>query len=157
MSKTKVGGILQWPRLAAISILGIADQPGIAAAVMRALGQEHINVQFVVQCIDEQRQDHIVVCIDRVDLGRAEPATQTAAHSVGAQSVEVLPDVCTVAIFGPDFRLRPGIAADMFAALAGNDINIIAISTSISTVSCVIQEQHAAAAMEALQAAFELP
>lgn len=157
MKKVKLGGIIQNPYLSALRILGIADRPGIAATVLSALGQARINVPFIAQCIDMYGQDHICLCVDRDDLEAARPLVEEAARSVGAQSVQQDKAVSVVSIFGPDFRERPGIAATMFSALASKGINILAISTSISTVSCVIEAQNLQAAVEALQEAFEMP
>jgi len=157
MKKTKIGGIIQNRRLAALWILGIADRPGIAATVLNALGRERINVQFIVQCIDSQQQDHICLCVEREDLEVARSLAKQAADTVGAQTVEETPAVSIVSIFGPDFRERPAIAGTMFNALSTRNINILAISTSISTVSCVIEEQYLDEAVESLKQTFELP
>jgi aspartokinase len=67
------------------------------------------------------------------------------------------PEAAIVSIFGPDFRERPGIAGAMFKALADNGINILAISTSISTVSCVIASDDLENGLNALRATFDLP
>ena len=67
------------------------------------------------------------------------------------------PEVAIVSIFGPDFRERPGIAGTMFDALAAEDVNIMAISTSISTVSCVIESKALETALDALRETFDLP
>jgi aspartate kinase len=67
------------------------------------------------------------------------------------------PEVAIVSIFGPDFRERPGIAGTMFDALAGQGINILAISTSISTVSCVIGSDDLEMALISLRQTFDLP
>jgi aspartokinase len=65
--------------------------------------------------------------------------------------------VAIVSIFGPDFRERPGIAGSMFDALAASGINIMAISTSISTVSCVIESDELEAGLNSLRDTFDLP
>jgi aspartokinase len=67
------------------------------------------------------------------------------------------PEAAIVSIFGPDFRERPGIAGTMFDALAAEEINILAISTSISTVSCVIESAALEAALNSLRKTFDLP
>ncbi len=77
--------------------------------------------------------------------------------TVAAQDIVHDASVGLVSIFGPDFRQRPGIAGEMFAALGQADINIQAISTSISTISCVIQATHVPEAVRALQDTFEMP
>jgi aspartokinase len=157
MGKIKIGGIIQTPRLAALSILGVADRPGIAAEVLNALGERHISIQFIAQLIDSQRQDHLCLCMARDELRAGLALAQAAAQKIGAQTVECIEEASLISIFGPDFRERPGIAGTMFAALAARDINILAISTSISTVSCVIEARHLAQAVEALKQTFELP
>ena len=66
-------------------------------------------------------------------------------------------DVALISVFGPDFRERPGIAGTMFSALGERGINILVISTSISTLSCVIDADCLEGAIEAVQETFELP
>ncbi len=62
-----------------------------------------------------------------------------------------------ISIFGPDFRERPGIAGTMFSALGAREINILAISTSISTVSCVIDIDRLGDAVDAMRETFDMP
>lgn len=157
MSKTKIGGIIQNTHLAAVRVSGISDRPGVAAAVLTALGRHGISAQFIVQCIDLASQDHIVVCVDRDHTDQAFALVQSAAEMLQARHVDLIREVSLISIFGPDFRERPGIAGAMFAALADRGINIFAISTSISTVSCVINRQDTPAALEAISNTFELP
>jgi len=66
------------------------------------------------------------------------------------------PNVAIVSIFGPDFKERPGIAGIMYAGLSNAGINILSISTSMSSVSCVIDRGRLADAVEALKDTFEL-
>ena len=82
---------------------------------------------------------------------------EQAVHEVGAEEVIHIPNVALVAIFGPDFRERPNIAGTFFSALAQAGINILAISTSISTLSCVIDADRLDDAVRAICGAFELP
>jgi aspartokinase len=62
-----------------------------------------------------------------------------------------------VSVYGPDFRERPGLAGIAFAALADADVNILAVSTSISTISCIVANDQADQALTALHGAFDLP
>ena len=66
--KIKVGGVIQNDQLASMSVLAVKDRPGIAAAVLDALGERGLNVQFVVQVIDHEEHDQMVLCVDRADL-----------------------------------------------------------------------------------------
>ena len=153
----RIGGIMRNEHLARISVLSIPDRPGVAASLLNALSGRGLNVQFIVQCIDGQNRDHIVLCVDREDLDGCKTAIQDIIPSLEAEHVECDPTAASIVVFGPDFRWRPGIAATMFEALAAEGINILAISTSISTVMCVISRDDLDAAEAVLRATFEVP
>lgn len=157
MGKIRIGGILKYEHLAKIGVMSVPDRPGVAAAVLGSLGEQHINVPFIVQCIDLSQKDHIIFCVDRDDLEKALAVVDKAVKEVGAEAVIHNPHVAVVAIFGPDFRVRPNIAGAFFSALSRAGINILAISTSISTLSCVIDEGRLTDAVAAICEAFELP
>ncbi len=157
MEKTRIGGVIRRTHLAQIDVLSVPDRPGVAATLLKALGDARINVQFIVQCIDSENRDHIVLCVDRDDTAAAMALVNQISPQICAGCVRLNEDVAIVSIFGPDFRERPGIAGQMFDALAAEDINILAISTSISTVSCVIHRADLEKASQALLSTFELP
>jgi aspartate kinase len=157
MAKIRIGGIMQNAHLALLNVTAVPDRPGIASAILGGLGQKGINVQFIVQCIDQNHRDQVALCVDRDDLGEAENVVSGVAPELDAGRVIVNPEVAIVSIFGPDFRERPGIAGTMFEALAASGINIMAISTSISTVSCVIGSDDLEMALIALRDTFDLP
>lgn len=157
MGKIRIGGIMQNAHLALLNVTAVPDRPGIAAAILGELGRRSINVQFIVQCIDQNKQDQVALCIDRDDWQAATDAVTTVAPDLQAGRVISYPEVAIVSIFGPDFRERPGIAGIMFDSLAAVGINIMAISTSISTVSCVIESDALEAALNALRSTFDLP
>jgi aspartate kinase len=157
MGKIRIGGIMQNAHLALLNVTAVPDRPGIAAAILGELGRRSINVQFIVQCIDQNKQDQVAVCIDRDDWQAAADAVTQVAPDLQAGRVISYPEVAIVSIFGPDFRERPGIAGTMFDSLADVGINIMAISTSISTVSCVIESDALEAALNSLRNTFDLP
>jgi aspartate kinase len=157
MEKIRIGGIMQNAHLSLLNVTAVPDRPGIASAILGGLGEAKVNVQFVVQCIDERQRDQIALCVDRDDLPTALEILGNVAPELEAAKVVSHPEAAIVSIFGPDFRERPGIAGTMFEALAANGINILAISTSISTVSCVIGSDHLETALNALRDTFNLP
>jgi aspartate kinase len=157
MGKIRIGGIMQNAHLSLLNVTAVPDRPGIAASILGELGTRGINVQFIVQCIDQNHQDQVALCIDRDDLQAAIDAVSRVAPGLKAGQVIPVPEAAIVSIFGPDFRERPGIAGTMFEALAARDVNIMAISTSISTVSCVIESDLLEAALDSLRQTFDLP
>jgi aspartate kinase len=157
MTKIRIGGIMQNAHLSLLNVTAVPDRPGTAAAILGELGKHGINVQFIVQCIDQNNQDQVALCVDRDDYEAALDTVNRVAPEVEAGKVVVYPEAAIVSIFGPDFRERPGIAGTMFDALAAKGINIMAISTSISTVSCVIDSDDLEAGLNALRQTFDLP
>jgi aspartokinase len=157
MDKIRIGGIMQNAHLSLLNVTAVPDKPGIAAAILNSLGSRGINVQFIVQCIDQNLQDQVALCVDRDDLPLAMELVSELAPELEAGKVVSRPEVAIVSIFGPDFRERPGIAGTMFQALAEQQVNILAVSTSISTVSCVIESDGLEAALIALRDTFDLP
>jgi aspartokinase len=157
MAKIKIGGIMQTTGLAKVGVMSIPDQPGIAGKIMSAMGERGINVQFIVQVIDIHDHDQVVFCIADDELAEAQDILEEVRDEVGGQQVIQRRNVAIISIFGPDFRERPGIAATMFSALGAGGINILAISTSISTLSCVIDADKLADAVAAMRETFDLP
>ena len=155
--KIKIGGIIQKRNLAKIGVMSIPDRPGVAGAIFSALGAQGINIPFIVHTIDLNSLDNIVICVSRQDLTAALEALDTVKETVGAEEIAYDGEVGIVSMFGPHFGERPGIAGVMFSALASAGINILAISTSISSTSCLIDASDMDEAVQALEETFELP
>jgi len=154
--KIQIGGVIRSANLSLIGVVGLPDQPGAAGLVMNAMGRRGINVEFIAQGIGEQGRANLTFCVGRGDFKDTMDALrQDVAAEV--EAIVFVENVSSVAVFGPDFRQRPAIAARLFEALAQAGINIRAISTSISTVSCVMDSSCLEDAVVAIHQAFELP
>jgi len=156
-SRIKIGGIIQNRNLAKIGVMSIPDRPGVAGAIFGALGAKGVNAPFIVHTIDLNNLDSVVVCVARDDLDAALQVLNTVKETVGAQEVVYEQEVGMISIYGPHFGERAGIAGVMFSALASAGINILAISTSISSLSCLIEVGDMDQAVQALRETFELP
>jgi aspartokinase len=155
--KIKIGGIIQKRNLAQIGVMSIPDRPGVAGALFSALGKRNIAVPFIVHNIDLNDQDTIVICVAHEDLTSALEALHSVKETVGAKEIVHDREVAVISMFGPHFGERPGIAGVMFSALASVGINILAISTSISSISCLIDADDMDEAIQVLEETFELP
>jgi aspartate kinase len=155
--KVKAGGIIRNERLAKIGVMSAPDRCGLACDVLRAIGNRGINVEFIVQCTDLADNSHIVLCVAEDDLDSALSALEPLSGAVAAEDIIHQPNVALVSVFGPDFRERPAIAAAVFESMASTGVNILAISTSISTVSCLIDGDRVDDAVVALREHFDLP
>lgn len=157
MRKIKIGGIIQSRQLTQVGVMAATDGPGLAGKVLGALGNEGVNVQFIIQSLDLSGRGNIIFCIDQKDLELTLQVLSRVQPLVGFEKVTHHSPVAIVSVFGPHFREKPAIAGTMFTALGNCGINILAVSTSISTLSCVIEESLLPHAVNALSEAFELP
>ncbi len=121
------------------------------------MGAKGINIPFIVHTIDLHDLDNIVICVAREDLTAALEVLDTVKETVGAEEIVYDGEVGIVSMFGPHFGERPGIAGVMFSALASAGINILAISTSISSTSCLLDADDMDDAVRVLEETFELP
>ena len=157
MAKIKVGGIMQSDGRAVVMVMSCPDRPDIAGLVLGALGDRNINIEFLVQTFDLDGFSNFTLCIDRKDLESTIEVLEALKPSIEAKVISYNPNVAVISVFGPHFREKPKISGIMFSALASVGINSIAISTSISSVSCVVEAGDAEAAVGALGEAFEAP
>ena len=156
-TRIKIGGIMHARQLCLVGVMSTPDRPGLAARVFQALGQAHLNAQFIVQSIDLQQHSHFQFCVDMHDMPKVTALLEPIAQELGTERIITQQPVALLAVFGPDFRERPGIAGTAFGALAAEHINILAVSTSISTISCIIDDAHFDAALTSLRTAFDVP
>ena len=151
-----ISGIAHDVGEAKITISGVPDRPGIAATVFRALADAQVNIDMIVQNVSEAGRATITFTLPEEDLRRAEPVLEQLKAELGA--AEVLPDrdVAKVSLVGAGMRSNPGIAADMFDALAEAGINIEIISTSSIRISCVVRVAEVERAVRAVHERFRV-
>ncbi len=155
--KIKVGGIMQSDGRAIVKLLSVPDRIDTPGLILGALGNNNVNIEFLVESTDLDGFANFTFCIDEGDLERAVAALEMVKSEVDAKVVTYIPDVSVVSVFGPHFRERPRISGVMFSALASVGVNTLAISTSISSVSCVVESRNVDTAIDALYDAFDAP
>ena len=156
MEQAIISGIAHDTSEAKVTILGVPDQPGIAARVFRPLADEGVNVDMIVQNASADGRTDIFFTLPKDDLRRAEPLLELIKTQVGAAGVETDPEIAKVSLVGAGMKTHPGVAADMFDALSDLGINIEIISTSSIRVSCVIRASEVDRAVRAIHDRFEL-
>jgi aspartate kinase len=156
MEEVVVTGITHDRGQAKVSILRVPDRPGIAALVFGALGAQSIVVDMIVQNISRDGFTDISFTLPRADRARAEQVLAIVAKDIGAAGVAADDRVAKVSVVGVGMRSHAGVAAQMFAILSKDGINIQMISTSEIAVSCVIEDKYTELAVRALHDAFDL-
>ncbi len=158
MESNVVAGVAFSRDEAKMTLVSVADRPGIAAAIFGALSEGGVNVDMIVQNISEEgRTDMTWSCpVDQV--ARAEKAMEEAKASGAINFAEMIADtdVAKVSVVGIGMRSHTGVAAKMFDVLSAESINIQVITTSEIKISVLINRKYMELAVQALHDAFEL-
>jgi aspartate kinase len=143
---------------ARITLTGVPDRPGAAAAIFRALADANCNVDTIIQNEprEEGRDAEVSFTIAAEDLRAAERALEPVRNQLGIAEIDTDPEIGKVSIIGAGMRSHPGVAAQVFETLSERGINIEMISTSPIKISCVIRSEAVPEAVQALHGAFEL-
>jgi aspartate kinase len=154
LEKAIISGVTHDTSEAKVVILGAPDQPGVAARVFRALADAGVNIDMIVQNVSEDGATSITFTLPKTDLPVAEPIIEATAREIGATGVVRDPDIAKISLIGAGMKSHPGVAADMFDALAEAGINIEIISTSSIRISCVIRAAEVERAVQAVHERF---
>jgi len=134
----------------------VPDSPGIAARVFRALADAGVNIDMIVQNVSAGGATDISFTLPKSDLATAEPILDRIAAEIGAGGVAYDAEIAKVSLVGAGMKSHPGVAADMFEALAEAGINIEIISTSSIRVSCVVRASEVETAVRAVHEKFRM-
>ena len=152
----KVRGIADDAHVAKVTLRGVPDQPGIAAAIFEPLAEHHISVDTIVQNASVERLTDLTFTLASSDLPKAKQIVEDAAKQIGAGEVIAEDHVGKVSIVGTGIQSAPGYAARMFRALSDAGINMEMISTSEIRITCIMKDTDVEKAVRALHAAFEM-
>jgi aspartate kinase len=143
---------------ARITLLGVPDRPGAAAAIFNALADAGCNIDTIIQNepLEEGRSAEVSFTIMKEDLSDAQVALSPVASNLGIERIDTDQQIGKVSIVGAGMRSHPGVAAKVFQTLAHEGINIEMISTSPIKISCVIRSDAVPQAVQALHSAFDL-
>ncbi len=147
-----LSGVAHDINVAKIGLFDVPDRPGIATHLFKALADEKINVDMIIQSWMRSGRNDIVFTVTRDDLSKTIPIVERVMKEIGALGMEYNDHVAKISIVGAGMVTNPGVAANMFEALAKENININMISTSEIKISCVIEEDQAVRAVEAIHA-----
>jgi len=143
---------------AKVTVVGVPDRPGEAAAIFRALADAEVNVDLIVQNVSAAstgRTDVTFTC-PKAAAQQAMRALDKARAAVGFESLLVDDQVAKISLVGAGMRSHPGVSATFFAALADAGVNVEMISTSEIRISIVTRAEDAQRAVQAVHTAFGL-
>jgi aspartate kinase len=156
LEKAIVSGVTHDVSEAKATIVAVPDTPGVAARVFRVLADAGVNIDMIVQNVSADGATDISFTLPKSDLATAGPILDQLAADIGATASEVDDEIAKVSLVGAGMKSHPGVAADMFEALAEAGINIEIISTSSIRVSCVVRAADVERAVRAVHDKFRL-
>ena len=152
----RVRGIAAEEDVAKLTLVGVPDRPGVAAAIFGPLADSGISVDVIIQNVSLHGVTDLSFTVSGGDLAAAEKLVKKISKEIGAEGVISDAAVAKVSIVGTGMLGQPGIAARMFQALAAAKINIEMISTSEIRITCIVARDRARDAVRALHKAYEL-
>ena len=154
--RSKVRGVASDTNVAKVTVLGVPDRPGIAAAFFEPLGAAGVSVDTIVQNTSVENLTDLSFTVTQTDVEKALPLVQPVADEVGARGVTHDDALAKVSVVGTGMQNSPGYASTMFRALAEAGVNIEMITTSEIRITCIVSGNQTADAVRALHRAFEL-
>ena len=154
--RNKVRSIAHDMDVAKITVVGVPDRPGIAAALFEALTKANISVDTIVQNASINKITDLTFTVAQSQLDKAMAVVEPIAKSIGARECVADAKLGKVSVIGTGMQNTPGYAARMFGALSEQGINIQLITTSEIRITCIIEESQVKDAVRVLHRAFRL-
>ena len=156
MEQPVVSGIMYDKNQAKITLKEVPDQPGIAANIFGSIADAGLSVNMIIQNISAEGHTDLSFTLGREELNEAMVIMKKLAKKIRAVNVSADSKIAKISIVGAGMRSHSGVAARIFKTLSKEKINILMISTSEIKVSCIIEQKHTKAAVNALHTAFGL-
>ena len=158
METNVVSGVAYSRDEAKMTLISVADRPGIAAAIFVPLSDAGVNVDMIVQNISEDGRTDMTFSLPTNQVLRAENAMNASKESgeINFHDLVIDDEVAKISVVGIGMRSQSGVAAKMFKILSDEGVNIKVISTSEIKISVLIDRKYVELAVQALHDAFEL-
>ena len=150
MEEPIIRGIAHDDSGAKLTVHGVPDQPGIAAAVFESMAAAGVNVDMIVQNVSSRGVTDISFTVPATSAALAAEVAERVASEIGAIGVDVDTDISKITVVGAGMKSESGVAATMFRILSDEGVNIEMISTSTIRISCVVRGEDTQTAIEAL-------
>jgi aspartate kinase len=160
LEKPLVSGIALDKNQARITLLEVADRVGIASDIFETLAENNVNVDMIVQTVGHSASDeattNVAFTVSRDEVEKAKNSLQKFIENGEFKNLEIDEGIVKVSIVGVGMKSHTGVAAKAFRAMAGENINIMMISTSEIKVSMIIDEKYSELAVRTLHSVYEL-
>lgn len=156
MERLVLSGVTLNKDAARITLKKVPDQPGVAAKIFSPIADEKILVDMIIQNTRAEGLTDLTFTVSKKDFIKALEIEKQVAQQIGAEKVFGDENIAKVSVTGVGMRSHSGVASKVFSTLAGENINILMISTSEIRISCIIEEKYGELAVRVLHSAFGL-
>jgi aspartate kinase len=156
MEGAMISGVALDAEEAKVTLDRVPDRPGVAASVFKAIAAESINIDMIVQNVSHDGRTDLSFTAPVAERSHLETVLERIVKEIGAERYTLDDRVAKISLVGAGMKTHPGVAADMFDALAAEGINIEMISTSPIRISCVVRKDDGDRALRAVHARFGL-
>ena len=156
MEEPIISGVAHDLTEAKLTVVGVPDQPGEAAAIFEVISSVGANIDMIVQNVSTAGRTDITLTLNGSDADAAMVALRAAQQDIGFADIVFDPGVAKVTLVGAGMRRHPGVSATFFRALAEAGVNVEMISTSEIRISVVCRADDAPRAVAAVHTAFGL-
>ena len=153
----KIGGIVENPDLTLYRLNSLRDAPGEAGSALNNLSRLGINFEYITESACKDGRAILAFCVKKEDNQKVDKFIEAENKGQNLIGFEKSEAVCVVGIYGPHFREKSAVAATFFKVLGEAEVNILGISSSISSVCCVLSDNHRSIALEAINKFYDLP
>ncbi|MFH1452677.1 MAG: aspartate kinase [Armatimonadota bacterium] len=150
IEKNIVRGIAHNKNIVKVSIVGVPDQPGVAAKIFKGLDEKNIRIGLIVQAPSHDNRTDITFVANSKDIDIVKETVDLIVEKIGAKEAVYNEDVATISIVWEGISGSSQISAKIFEVLAKKKINIDVISTSTITITCIIEKDKLKEAVKAL-------
>jgi len=157
INKIQIGGVMLRKNLSLIKILGIENAPNSGGHIFQIFGDAGISMEFISTSETTTGKGSLLICVENKDHEKAKSLIPKIEKEISPVRDTIHNSVAMMTVYGPHFAEKPSIAAAFCNALGTTNINILGVSTSVNSVTCVVNQRDVASAQRAIDACFEYP
>jgi aspartokinase len=153
----KIGGMVENNYLTLYRLESVEDRPGAAGSILKFFAENDVTLEYITESSTSGDKAVMAICVKAEMDDTIDEIIRERQHQSGSLVIKKIENVCVVGIYGPHFREKPKLAAKFCMVLGRAGVNILGLSSSISSISAVIRSVELDIAKEAILKEFELP
>jgi aspartate kinase len=155
--KIKLGGLIERSHLCMLDIRGVPDTPGKAAELFKVFSDEGISVEFISHSMSGNGLSSVTICLSADFCPMVDHLVELLNDNVHPVEIVRFPKIELITIYGPHFVDKPAVATQLCVELGEDGVNILGISTSINSVTIVVDVEDIKTVKNAINRKFEMP